>query len=67
MVVINVPIKKTDIPCRQCCNIHETQRQSKYIANRCNEDEMKACPIWQYRDPARVCLTWLDYQGLGEI
>ncbi len=65
MVGESVQIKKTDIPCTQCCNTHETQKQGRYVANRCDEEAMRECSCWQYRDKDHA-LGYTDWLSKGD-
>jgi len=40
----NIPIEKKDVPCHQCWNTYENK------PNSCNHEQMKECPVWQYRE-----------------
>ena len=46
----DVRIEDSDAPCRKGCDIEQTTRFGRYIPHSCNRDEMRRCPVWQYRD-----------------
>ncbi len=55
----NVPIKRKDIPCTQCWNTYE------HKPNSCNREQMKECPIWQYREEVNNDSTLRTLQTQG--
>lgn len=46
----NTKIHKTDIPCRQCCNIAATEKTGRYTPHSCNEAQIRECVAWQVLD-----------------